>query len=168
VACGAAAVPARVIRLDLVATLVARGDMSAQCSRTTACDRTEGPMLLARQGGPIACEEGSAMLAHHIGDCEGWATHGSLPSSAGNARASKGLSVAWSAGWATWRERLVLRRLACPSSNWMRRRATPASSRWVAKLCLRRCGYTALVSLAVRPAWVQIWATPSRVIGSVT
>src|SRR5215470_3574623 len=29
----------------------------------------------------------------------------------------------------------------------MRRRSTPASSRWVAKLCLRRCGYTSLGEL---------------------
>ena len=60
-------------------------------------------MLLAREGGAIAGQKGGAMLAHHISDFERRRTHGSCPSSAGKARASRGLSVACSAGWATWR-----------------------------------------------------------------
>src|SRR5712691_6687762 len=100
---GAAAVPARVVRLDLVPTVVTLGDVSAQGGRATQCDGAQGPVLRARQGLSIAVEEGSAMLAHHIGDFERWATHGRVSRSAGNARASRGLSVAWSAGCATWR-----------------------------------------------------------------
>src|SRR5215475_4806714 len=164
---GTAAVAARVVRLALVPTVVTLRDMASKGGRATQGDGAQRPVLRAREGGPIARQKGVTMLAHDISHFQRRPTHGSFSRSAGNARASKGLSVAWSAGWATWRERLVLRRLACPSSNWMRRRSTPASSRWVAKLCLRRCGYTALVSLAARPAWVHRRATLMRVMGSV-
>src|SRR6266446_10912909 len=100
---GAAAVPAGVVRLHLVATMIALGDMSAQGGSPAHDDSAEGSVLRAREGGPIAGQKSGAMLAHHLGHFEGWASHGSLPRSAGNARASKGLSVAWSAGCATWR-----------------------------------------------------------------
>jgi hypothetical protein len=93
-----AAVPARVVRLGLVPTMVALRDMSAQGGGPTERDSPQGPMLLAREGGPIACEEGGAMLAHHVSDFEWRATHGSWSRSAGKARASRGLSVACSAG----------------------------------------------------------------------
>jgi hypothetical protein len=66
-------------------------------------DGPQDPMLRAEEGGPIALEKGVAMLAHYLGHFEGRATHGRVSRSAGNARASRGLSVAWSAGWATWR-----------------------------------------------------------------
>src|SRR5215831_18832313 len=100
---GAAAVPAGIIRLDFMPTLVALGDMAAQGGRATERDGTQGSVLLTRQGRPVACEEGRTMLAHHIGHFEWRATHGSWSRPAGKARASRGLSVACSAGWATWR-----------------------------------------------------------------
>jgi hypothetical protein len=100
---GAAAVPAGVIRLLLMVTVVALRDMATQGGRATEHGRAQGPVLRAREGGPIALEKGITMLAHHIGHFERWATHGRVSKSAGNARASRGLSVAWSAGWATWR-----------------------------------------------------------------
>ena len=99
----AAAVAARVVRLLFVPTVVALGDMSAQGRGATQRDGAQGPVLLTRQGRPIAGQKGGAMLAHHIGDFQRRPTHGSRSRLAGNARASKGLSVAWSAGWATWR-----------------------------------------------------------------
>ena len=91
---GAAAVPAGVIRLDLVATVVALGDMAPEGGGPTQRDGAQGPVLRAREGGPIAREKGVAMLAHHIGHFERRPTHGSVSSSAGKARASRGLSVA--------------------------------------------------------------------------
>src|SRR5262245_26473431 len=100
---GAAAVSAGVVRLDLVLTVVALGDMAAQGGRATQRNGTQGSVLHARQGRPGACEEGRTMLAHHIGHFEWSASHGSLSGGAGEARASRGLSVACSAGWATWR-----------------------------------------------------------------
>ena len=100
---GAAAVAARVVRLDLVATVVALGDMAPEGGGPTQRDGPQGPVLRAREGGPIAGQKGVAMLAHHIGHFQWRATHGSCSRSAGKARASRGLSVACSAGWATWR-----------------------------------------------------------------
>ena len=44
---GTAAVPARVVRLDFVPTMVALGDMAAQSSRATQCDGAQGPVLRA-------------------------------------------------------------------------------------------------------------------------
>jgi len=101
--CGATPVPARVVRLGLVAAVVTLRDMAPEGRGPAHGDGAQGPVLLARQGRPIACEEGSAMLAHDIGDFEWWATHGRVSRLAGNARASRGLSVACRAGWATWR-----------------------------------------------------------------
>src|SRR5207248_11240568 len=99
----AAAVAARVVRLLFVPTVVALGDMSAQGRGATQRDGAQGPVLLTRQGRPIAGQKGGAMLAHHLGDFQRRPTHGSRSRLAGKARASKGLSVAWSAGCATWR-----------------------------------------------------------------
>src|SRR6266568_144197 len=99
---GTTAVAARVIRLRFVSTVVALGDMSAQGGGPAQGDGPQSPVLLAREARPIAFEEGGAMLAYHIGHFEWWATHGSWSRSAGKARASRGLSVACSAGWATW------------------------------------------------------------------
>ena len=95
---GAAAVPAGIIRLDLMPTMVALGDMAAQGGRATERDGTQGSVLLTRQEVAIALEKRVAMLAHHIGDFQRRPTHGSRSNSAGKARASRGLSVAVSAG----------------------------------------------------------------------
>ena len=102
-ACGAAAVPARVVRLDLMATLVALGDMALKGGGPAHGDDPQGPVLLTRQGVTIAGQKRGAMLARHIGDFEPWRTHGRFPNSAGKARASRELSVVWSAGAATCR-----------------------------------------------------------------
>src|SRR5262249_60444816 len=98
---GATAVSAGVVRLDLVLTVVALGDMAAQGGRATQRHGTQGSVLHARQGRPVACEEGRTMLAHHIGHFERRATHGSWARSAGTARAPRGRSVAGRAGGAT-------------------------------------------------------------------
>src|SRR5881296_1713458 len=74
---GTAAVAAGVIRLRFVPTMVALRDMSAQGGRATQRDGPQGAVLRAREGRPIACEEGGAMLAYHVGDFEVRATHGS-------------------------------------------------------------------------------------------
>src|SRR5262249_14771139 len=115
---GAATVPAGGVRLDLVATVVGLRDMAAEGRGPADGNGAQGPVLRAREGRSIAGQKGVPMLAHDIGHFQQRPTHGSRSRSAGNASASKGLSVACSAGAATWRERLVLRRLACPSSNW--------------------------------------------------
>src|SRR5439155_5763293 len=131
---GAAPVAAGVVGLDLVATLVTLGDVAPERRRPAHGDGAQRPMLRTREDGPIARQKGVTMLAHDIGHFQDRPTHGSRSRSAGKAKASRGLSVAVSAGCATGRERLVERRLACPSSSWMRRRSTPASSRWVANV----------------------------------
>src|SRR5437764_7939419 len=100
---GTAAVPAGVVRLDLVATVVALSNMAPEGSGPAEGDGPQCPMLLTREGRLIACQEGVAMLVDDIGHFQQRPAHGSFSRSAGNARASKGLSVAWSAGWATWR-----------------------------------------------------------------
>jgi hypothetical protein len=100
---GATAVPARVVRLDFVSTGVALRDMAPEGGSSAQTDGPQRPVLLAREGRPIACQKSGAMLAHHISHFQWRPTHGSLSRSAGHARASKGLSVAWSAGGATWR-----------------------------------------------------------------
>src|SRR2546427_12361255 len=104
---GATAVPARVVRLDLVSTVVALRDMAPEGGSPAQADGAQRPVLRAREGRPIAGQKSGAMLAHHIGHFQQRPTHGSLSRLAGNARASKGLSVAWRAGWATWRKRPV-------------------------------------------------------------
>ena len=67
---GAAAVPARVVRLHLVATVVALRDMAPEGGGPTQRDGAQGPVLRAREGRPIARQKGGAMLAHHIGHFE--------------------------------------------------------------------------------------------------
>ena len=67
---GTAAVAAGVIRLRFVPTVVALGDMAAQGGRATQRDGAQSPVLRARRGRSIACEESGAMLAHHVGDFE--------------------------------------------------------------------------------------------------
>ena len=94
---------AGVVRLDLVLTVVALGDMAAQGGRATERDGTQGSVLLTRQEVAIALEKRVAMLAHHIGDFQRRPTQDSRSNSAGTARAARGLAVAVSAGGATWR-----------------------------------------------------------------
>jgi hypothetical protein len=89
--------------LDLVSTVVALRDMAPEGRSPAHGDRPQGPMLRAREGRSIARQKGGAMLAHDIGHFERWPTHGSRSRLAGTARASSGLSVAVSAGCATWR-----------------------------------------------------------------
>ena len=60
---GAAAVPAGIIRLDFVATVVALRNMPPEGGGPAHGDGPQGPMLRAREGGPIALEKGVAMLA---------------------------------------------------------------------------------------------------------
>jgi hypothetical protein len=100
---GTAPMAAGVIGLLFVSTMIALGDMAAEGGGPAQGDSPQGSVLLARQGVPIALEKGGAMLAHHIGDFEWRATHGSVSRSTGNASASKGLAVPGSAGAATWR-----------------------------------------------------------------
>ena len=100
---GAAPVPAGVVGLDLVATVVALGDVAPERRRPAHGDGAQRPMLRAREGGPIARQKGVTMLAHDIGHFQDRPTHGSRSRSAGKAKASRGLSVAVSAGCATWR-----------------------------------------------------------------
>ena len=98
---GAAPVAAGVVRLDLMVTMVTLRDMSPEGRGPAHDDGPQGPVLRAREGGAIAGQKRGAMLAHHIGNFQRRPTHGILSRSAGNVSASKGLSVAWSAGWAT-------------------------------------------------------------------
>jgi hypothetical protein len=95
---GAAAVPARVGRLDLVPTVVALGNMAPEGGGPAHGDGAQGTVLRAREGGSITRQKGVAMLAHDIGHFQVRPTHGSRSSSAGKAKASRGLSVAVSAG----------------------------------------------------------------------
>jgi len=97
-ACGATAVPTRVVCLDLVSTIVAWRDMAPEGGSPAQTDGPQRSVLLAREGRPIACQKSGAMLAHHISHFQWRPTHGSFSRSAGNARASKGRSVAGSAG----------------------------------------------------------------------
>ena len=99
--CGAAAVPARVVRLHFVPTVVALGNVASQGGRATQRDGAQGPMLRAREGVAIAGQKSRAMLAHHIGHFKLRPIHGSVSRSAGKARASRGLSVACTALAAT-------------------------------------------------------------------
>src|SRR6185295_7556564 len=88
-ACGATAVAARILRLDLVPTLVTLGDMPPEGRGSAHGDRAQGTMLCAREGRPIAREQGVTMLTHDIGHFQARPTHGSRSSSAGKARASR-------------------------------------------------------------------------------
>jgi hypothetical protein len=74
---GAAAVTARVVRLRFVPTVIALGDMSPESGGPAQGDGPQGPLLFARQGMPIAGEEGGAMLAHDISHFQLRPTHGS-------------------------------------------------------------------------------------------
>ena len=98
---GAAAVPARVVRLDLVPTVVTLRDMSPEGNGPAQGDGPQSSVLRPREGGPIACQKGFAMLAHHIGDFDLRLRHGSWSTSTGKVRASRGLSVACTALAAT-------------------------------------------------------------------
>src|SRR5215510_463456 len=100
---GAAAVATGVIRVLCVPAVVALRDMAPEGGGPTQRDGAEGPLLHAREDGPIARQKGVAMLPHDIGHFQRRPTHGRVSRLAGKARASRGLSVAWSAGWATWR-----------------------------------------------------------------
>ena len=73
---GAATVPARVVCLFFVPTVVALGDMPPEGGSAAQGDGPQGPVLLAREGVPIAGQKGGAMLAHHIGDFKLRATCG--------------------------------------------------------------------------------------------
>jgi hypothetical protein len=100
---GTAAVATGVIRLHFVPAMITLRDMAPEGSGPAQRDGPQGPLLFAREGGARAGQKGIPMLAHHIGDFKGRAPPGSWSRCAGNARASRGLSVACSAGWATWR-----------------------------------------------------------------
>jgi hypothetical protein len=67
VAFRAAAVATGVIRLLFVPAVVALRDMAPEGSGPTQRDGAEGPLLRAREGGPIARPKGVAMLTHDIG-----------------------------------------------------------------------------------------------------
>jgi hypothetical protein len=73
---GAAPVAARVIRLHFVPTVVALGDMAPKGGRATQRDGPQGPVLCTRQGRPITCQKGIAILANDIGDFQRRPTHG--------------------------------------------------------------------------------------------
>src|SRR5262245_61466718 len=87
---GAATVPAGVVRLDLVPTVVALRDMAAEGRGPAHGNGPQGPVLRAREGRSIAGQKGVPMLAHDIGHFQQRPTHGSRSRSAGNASASKG------------------------------------------------------------------------------
>jgi hypothetical protein len=72
----ATAMPARVIRLLLVAAVVALREMPTEGSGTAQLDSPESSTLRATERVPIAIEESLAMLAYHISDFKPWATHG--------------------------------------------------------------------------------------------
>ena len=74
---GTATVAARVVGLLFVPTVVALGDVPPEGGGPAQGEGPEGPVLCAREGGPIACQKGVTMLAHHIGHFEWRATHGS-------------------------------------------------------------------------------------------
>jgi hypothetical protein len=80
---------------------------------TAEGDGAQGAVLLAGQGRALACQEGGPILVHDVRHFEGRAVHQGC--SSGNV--SRGLGVARRACGVTWRERLVLRRLRCPSKS---------------------------------------------------
>jgi hypothetical protein len=82
-----------------VPTLLTLRRMPPEGRSATDRKRPEGAVLLGGQGGAIACQIGSAILAHHVRHFEGGAGH--KGSSSGNA--SRGLGVAWRAWGVTWR-----------------------------------------------------------------
>jgi len=82
-----------------VPTLLTLRRMPPEGRRATDSNRPEGAVLLGGQSGTIACQIGSAILAHHVRHFEGGAGH--RGSSRGNA--SRGLGVAWRAWGVTWR-----------------------------------------------------------------
>jgi hypothetical protein len=89
--------------LDLVPTVITLRDMTAKGGGPAQGDGSQSPVLCTRQGRSIACQKGAAILADHLSDFEWRAIHGCCSRLAGNARTSKGLSVACSAGAATCR-----------------------------------------------------------------
>src|SRR4029450_2412057 len=98
---GAAAVATGVIRLLFVPAVVALRDMAPEGGGPTQREGPAGPLLRAREEGPIARQKGVAMLTHDLGHFQRRPTHGRVSRLAGKARASRGLSVAWGAGWGT-------------------------------------------------------------------
>src|SRR4029453_6999791 len=82
-----------------VPTLLTLRRMSPEGRSTTDSNRPEGAVLLGGQGGAIACQRGSAILAHHVRHFEGGAVH--RGSSRGNA--SRGLGGGGGAWGVTWR-----------------------------------------------------------------
>jgi hypothetical protein len=101
--CGAAAVATGVIRLLFGPAVVAWRDMAPEGSGPTQRNGAEGPLRRAREDGPIGRPQGVTMLTHDLGHFQRRPTPGRVSRLAGKARASRGRSVAWSAGWATWR-----------------------------------------------------------------
>src|SRR5262249_16187646 len=95
VTCGTAAVATGVVRLLVVPAGAAGGAMAPEGGGPTQRDGAEGPLLRTRENGPIARQKGVAMLTHDIGHFQWRPTHGTFSKSAGNASASRGLSVAW-------------------------------------------------------------------------
>jgi hypothetical protein len=95
---GATTVPARVVRLHCVPTVVALRDVSPKGGSPAHGDGPQGPVLRAREGVAIAGQTSYAMLVHDIGHFKWRRMHGSWSTSAGKARASRGLAVACSAG----------------------------------------------------------------------
>lgn len=75
---GAAATPARVIRLLFVPTVVTARVVTAEGGGSTQLDGPQGPMLRAGQDVAIVLEEGRGMVTHDIGDFKPWVTHGLL------------------------------------------------------------------------------------------
>jgi len=82
-----------------VPTLVTLRRVPSQGSGPADSNRPEGAVLLRGQGGTIAREIGSAILAHHVSDFEGGAGH----KGASRGNVSRGLGVAWRACGGTWR-----------------------------------------------------------------
>src|SRR5262249_7455247 len=98
VAFGAAAVATGVIRLLCVPAVVALRDMAPEGRGPTQREGAEGPLLHAREDGPIARQKGVAMLPHDIGHFQRRPTPGRVSTLAGKAKASRGVSVARSGG----------------------------------------------------------------------
>lgn len=69
-------VATRVVRLLLVATLVALDEVATKSSGATQLDGPQGSMLRAIERVPIARQEGLAMLANDISDFDLGAIHG--------------------------------------------------------------------------------------------
>src|SRR5499433_1385371 len=80
---GTAAVATGVIRLLFVPAGVAVRDMAPEGGGPTQRDGAEGPLLRARENGPIARQKGVAMLTHDLGHFQRRPTHGRVSRLAG-------------------------------------------------------------------------------------